>query len=116
MLLQNASLSLFSRQIGIHIENLFGMEELEPCGQVGIAEILELREELLRELLSSHQHLPDLAHHSLEELEIALFMRNDALPVPLIDISGVIVVEEVILAHGAHVGADAFADFASELS
>ncbi len=40
---------------------------------------------------------------------------DHALPVPLIDVGAVIVIEEVIFAHGAHVGAKAFARLHAKL-
>ena len=60
-------------------------------------------------------HLPDLADHSLQEVEVALLGRDHALPVPLVDVGAVVVVEEVVFAHGAHVGAQAFAGLHVEL-
>ena len=41
--------------------------------------------------------------------------RDDALPVPLVDVAAVVVIEEVVLAHGAHVGAEALAGLHVEL-
>ena len=64
---------------------------------------------LLRELLGADQDFPDLADNRFEKLEIALFGGDDSLPIPLVDVGGVVVIEEVIFADGAHVGADAFA-------
>ena len=48
-------------------------------------------------------------------IQVALLGGDDALPIPLVDISGVVVVEEIVFAHGAHVGANAFSRAALEL-
>ena len=56
-----------------------------------------------------------LLHNSFEKLKVALLGGDDALPVPLVNVGAVIVIEEVVLADGAHVGADAFAELAVEL-
>ena len=40
---------------------------------------------------------------------------NGALPIPLVDVGGVIVIQKIVFAHGAHVGADTFAGLAVEL-
>lgn len=77
--------------------------------QIWISRIFQLREHFLRELLGSDQNLPDLADNCFQKLEIALFRVNHALPIPPIDVGGVIVVEEVVFANRAHIGADAFA-------
>ena len=69
----------------------------------------------MREALGADDDLPDLIHDSFQEVEVALFGDENALPVPLIDVGGVVMVEEIIFADGAHVGADAFADTAVEL-
>ena len=76
---------------------------------------MQLREQLLGELLGADQHFPDLAHDGFQKFEVALLGGDDALPVPLVDVGGVVVVEEVVFADGAHVGADAFAGPAVEL-
>ena len=109
ILLQDRRLALLARQVGIHVENLLGVEEGQLLGQVGIARVLQLREQCLGKLLGADDHLPDLADDVLEEVEVALIGGHDPLPVPLIDVGGMVVVEEIVLAHGAHVGADALA-------
>ena len=74
-----------------------------------------MREQLLRIALGADHDLPDLADNAFQEAEIALFGGDDALPIPLIDVGAVIVIEEVIFADGAHVGAEAFARLHVEL-
>ena len=84
-------------------------------GRSGITRVAQLREDLLHVPLGADDDLPDLADHSFQEAQIALVRRDYALPVPLVHVGAVVVVEEVVLAHGAHVGADAFAGLAVEL-
>ncbi|MBA7633516.1 hypothetical protein ES703_41084 [subsurface metagenome] len=50
-----------------------------------------------------------------EELKVALLGCYRQLPVPLVDVGAVVVVEEVVLAHGAHIGEQSLADVHSEL-
>ena len=50
-----------------------------------------------------------------QEVEAPLLGRDDLLPVPLVDVRAVVVVEEVVLAHGAHVRHEALAGLHSEL-
>ena len=61
------------------------------------------------------QDPPDLADDFGQEVRGCAVVGDDPFPVPLIDIAAVVVVEEVVLAHGAHVGADALAGLAAEL-
>src|ERR1041384_3000962 len=91
------------------------MQEREFFGKVGIARVAQFGKLFLGELLGAYQNLPDLAHDRLQEFQIALLAGNHALPVPLIDISGVVVVEKIILADGAHIGADSLPRTAPEL-
>ena len=113
--LQDHGLAAFARKVGIHGEQFFGMKECEFLGQVGIARLAQIGKHFLREFFGADQNLPDLAHDGFEEFQIALLGGDDALPVPLVDIGGVVMVEEVVFAHGAHVGANAFAGAAFEL-
>jgi arabinose-5-phosphate isomerase len=113
--LQDDGLAALAGQVGIHGEKFFGVKECEFLGQAGIARGAQLGEHFQCEFIGADQNLPDLLHDGLEKFEVALFRRDDALPVPLIDVGGVVVVEEIIFAHGAHVGADAFTGAACEL-
>src|SRR4029077_21093939 len=61
------------------------------------------------------EDFPDFAHDRLQKLQIALLSGDGSLPIPLIDIGGRIVIEEVVVADSAHVGAEAFAGAAVEL-
>ena len=84
-------------------------------GQVGVAVVDQLREEPLDVGLGAVQHGPDPAHGVLEVVEVALVGGDRALPVPLVDVGAVVVVEEVVLAHGPHVGAQPLARAHAEL-
>ena len=43
------------------------------------------------------------------------FFCHDLFPIPLVDISAVVVIEKIVFTHGAHIGVNALADFAIEL-
>lgn len=77
--------------------------------------MIEFREHLLRKLLGADQNLPDLADDRLQKLQVALLGSDRALPVPLIDVGGVVVVKEIILSDGPHVGADSLTGATFEL-
>ena len=115
--MQHRGLALLARQVGIHIENFLGVQEGQLLRQIGKASVFihQLREQGLRKLFRSDDHFPDPADNQFEKFEIALLSGDDALPVPLIDVGGMVVIQEIVLAHGAHVGADALANFAIEL-
>src|SRR5262249_58624895 len=115
MLPQNARLTLLAREIRIHLENILRLEELNMLRQIGIAKILEPREQGLREFFRAHDNFPDFADDCLEEIEIALLGNDHALPIPLVDISRVIVIQEIVFPHGLHIGADALAQLALKL-
>src|SRR5450755_243970 len=115
ILLQDCRLPLFARQFGIHVEYFLGMQERDLLRQIGILGIAQRGEQLLSVALCPDDHLPDTSDDALQEVEIALLGRNHALPVPLVHVGAVIVVEKVIFAHGAHVGAQAFAGLHAEL-
>ena len=65
--------------------------------------------------LGAAQDAPDRPDGVLEVVEVALLRRDDLLPVPLVDVDAVVVVEEVVLAHRAHVGDEALAGLHPEL-
>ena len=91
------------------------MHEGDLFGQVGIARVGQLGEELVDVGLGATQDAPDRAHGLLEVFEVALLGRDDPFPVPLVDVHAVVVVEEVVLAHGTHVGAQTLAGIHAEL-
>ena len=91
------------------------MQKDELLGQIGIARITERGEHFLGEFLSVDQNLPYLLHDRLQKFDIALLGGDHALPVPLVDVGRVVVIQEVIFADGAHVGANAFSGPAIEL-
>ena len=69
----------------------------------------------MRELFRAHQHFPDFADHRFEKVQVALLGNDHAFPVPLIHVGRMIVVEEVVFAHGAHIRANTLPDRATEL-
>ena len=75
----------------------------------------ERREPLAHEALGLLQHLPERAHGVGQVVEGAVGRGDRALPVPLVDVHRVVVVEEVVLAHGPHVGEEALAGLHPEL-
>src|ERR1039458_9076228 len=109
ILLQDGGFALFAGEIGIEVEDLFGVQESELLGEVGIARVLELGEQFLDVLFGAGENLPDTIDDQLEEVEVALVGSDGSLPIPLIDVGAVVVVEEIVLADGAHIGAEAFA-------
>lgn len=92
------------------------MEEGQFLREVGIFFGAQIGKKLLRVEFGVSQNLPDFVDDFLEEIEVALFRGHDAFPVPLIDIDTVIVIEEVVLADGAHVGAETFAETHAEIA
>ena len=113
--LENHSFPAFARQVGIHGEQLFGVQERKLFWQIGVARIAEFGEHFLCEFFGADEDFPDFAHDRLQKLQIALLSGDSSLPIPLIDIGGMIVIEEVVFADSAHVGAEAFAGAAVEL-
>ena len=84
-------------------------------GQLGVLVGAELGEPLESLLLGALDDLPDPPHDHPQEVEVAVLGRDDPLPVPLVDVAAVVVVEEVVLADGPHVGQEALADPVAEL-
>ena len=91
------------------------MQELQLLGERRILVGLQGREVFRDHLAALVQHGPDLLDDVGQGLQVPVLGLHDPFPVPLVDVRAVIVIEEVILAHGAHVGADALALFAFEL-
>jgi hypothetical protein len=113
--LEHESLALFARQVGIHVQNIFSVKESQFFGKVRVFFLSELGVELLDHLPGAADDLPDFLNDILEKIRVALLYCHHPLPVPLVDISAMVVVEEVVLAHRPHVGADALTHFAAEL-
>jgi len=90
------------------------VQEREGVGEVGIAR-REDREQLVDVRLRSLDDSPDPLHRVRQEVQSALFRRDRLLPVPLVDVGAVVVVEEVVLAHGPHVGEEPFSGLHAEL-
>ena len=85
------------------------MQKREFLWQVRIAGIAQFGKHLLCELFRADEDLPDLPHDGLQEFDTALLACDDPLPIPLVDVSRVIVIQEIIFSHRPHVGADTFA-------
>ena len=85
-------------------------------GRPRVALVDEGRELPLQVRLGAAQHRPDAAHGLLQGLQGAVLGGDGALPVPLVDVGAVVVVEEVVLAHRSHVGAQAGARAHPELA
>ena len=86
----------------------------EPFREVGVTVVAQFGEKRLGVKIGFDDYLPEFADDFFQEIEVALFRGQNAFPVPLIDIGAMIVVEEIILAHSAHVGAQAFSDAHAE--
>ena len=94
ILLEDDGLAAFAREIGVHREEFFGVEEGEFFGKIGIARLAQFGDHFLGELLGSDENFPNLAHDGFQKLDIALLGGDDALPVPLVDVGGVVVIEK----------------------
>src|SRR5208337_3145412 len=81
----------------------------ELLRQVGVLSVFELGKELLDVEFGFDEHFPDFADDLLQEIEVALLGGDGALPIPLVHVDAMVVVEEIVLADGAHVRAKAFA-------
>ena len=62
------------------------------------------------------QNPPDAPHDLAQEVSVAVVSRHRELPVPLVHVRTVVVIEEVVLADCAHVGAEALAGAHLELA
>ena len=91
------------------------MQEGQLLRQIGISCVAQLGEHLLCKAFRAHQHSPGTSDNFLQKGQVALFGSYDALPVPLVDVGAVVMVQEVVLADGAHVGAHALVHLAPEL-
>src|SRR5438270_9084721 len=91
------------------------MQKCEFFGQIGIARVAQLGKEFLCEFLGAHKHLPDFADNEFKKFNITLLVGYGPLPIPLIDVSRVVVIEKIILADSPHVSADTFSGTAIEL-
>ena len=108
-LLQDGRFALLSRQIGVHFQQLFGVQKGQLLRQIRILLRFQFREQFLGVLLSVHDHFPDFSDDVLKEFHVPFRRQDHPLPIPLIDVGAVIMIEEVVLAHGAHVGAQTVA-------
>src|ERR1041384_7288509 len=113
--LKDRRLSLLSRKLRVSIEDVLRVNEGQLLWEIRISVVFQSREKRLHVLLGSGNHLPDLLHCLCKVIEIAFLRRHYSFPIPLIDISAVIVIQKVVLAHRAHVGAQAFAFAHAEL-
>jgi hypothetical protein len=92
------------------------MDEGEMLGQLGVAWIDQLGELLEHRALGILEHPPDPPHRVLQVVEVAILVGDPLLPVPLVDVSAVVVVQEVVFSHGPHVGEDPLPHLTPELS
>ena len=113
MLPQDQRLPLLAGKLRIPGQDVLGVEERELVGQQ--PPVGERRPFLDQHCLRRLERPPDPAHGLGEVLERAVLRPDRFLPVPLVDIRTVIVIEEVVLPHGPHVGEDPFARRAPEL-
>jgi len=91
------------------------MQECKLLGQVGIPVGLQLGEKLLDMDLCAFEDLPQFFHNLRQILKVAPFVRYHEFPVPLVHICAVIVIKEIVLAHGVHIGIQALPHFHPEL-
>lgn len=91
------------------------MKELQILREVGIFIGLQGWEEFLDMLARTINHFPDVGNDIHQKIKVTVFLRYCPLPISLVYIRGMIVIKEVILTHGFHVGADPLSDIAAEL-
>ncbi|MBA7631529.1 hypothetical protein ES703_39061 [subsurface metagenome] len=91
------------------------MDEGQLIGEVGIFIGFQLREKLLDVILGTFEDLPEFLHYFTQQLQVALLGCNGQLPVPLVNVGTVVVVEEVVLAYGPHIGKQPLADVHAKL-
>ena len=103
--LTNSILALLRRLVGIHLQQLVGMDEVNLLGQEGF----DLRVGLTRQVFRATDGSIDALHHILQELQRAVLLVDDGLPVPLVHIQRVQVVQLLVGTDGVHVGIDAVA-------
>ena len=92
------------------------MDEGEFVGEVGVFVGFELGELFVQEDFRPFDHAPDALDDIGEVIQAALVFGDGLFPVPLVHVGAVVVVQEIIFAHGAHVGAEAFAGLHVELA
>ena len=114
ILLKDRGFALLARHVGEHVENFLGMEKDKFLRDVGIFTI-ELWEHLGCFFAGSDKDFPDFFDRVDHVIEVAILGGDDLLPVPLIDVSRMVMIEEVVLANGTHVGEKTLADLESVL-
>mgnify|MGYP003303917133 CR=1 FL=1 len=107
VLLANQVLALLGGLVGVHLHEFLAMYEVYLLGQVR----MQLGISLADVELGTQYGVVDTAHDVLQEIDVALFGRHGALPVPLVNIEGMEVVQFLVGTYGIHVGDDAIAGF-----
>ena len=107
VLLANQVLALLGGLVGVHLHEFLAMYEVYLLGQVR----MQLGVSLADVELGTQYGVVDAAHDVLQEIDVALFGRHGALPVPLVNIEGMEVVQFLVGTYGIHVGDDAIAGF-----
>ena len=105
ILLADSVFALFRRKVGVHLQQLFGVYEIDVAREEG----LDLWVGLAGQVLCSQYGRVDSAHDALEELDVTLLGHHDGFPVPLVNVEGVEVVKLFVGTNGVHVGIDAIA-------
>ena len=91
------------------------VQEGELLRQVGVLIILKLRKELLGMKIGSPDDLPEFSDYLLQIVEGALVFGYDLLPIPLVHVTAVVVIKEIILADSTHVGQNTLPNLHPEL-
>jgi hypothetical protein len=65
--------------------------------------------------LGAFEYLPDFTDCVFEIIQVSIFFSDNLFPVPLVNVSAVVVVEEIVFSDGSHIGDQTLADFHSEL-
>ena len=85
ILLGNGMLALLGSEVGVHLHQLLGVDEVNLLGQ----RRLQLGVHLIYHILGAQHGGIDALYNLLEELHVAVLFADDALPVPLVHIERV---------------------------
>ena len=105
VLLGNGMLALLRREVGVHLHQLFGMDEVNLLGE----RRLQLGVHLIYHVFGAQHSCIDALYNLLEEVYVAVLLTDDTLPVPLVHIERVQVAQLLIGTDSVHVGIDAIA-------
>ena len=98
-------LPLFRCQVGILLQQVIGMDEMDLCRQCRTNDGEHLIDQIFR---PDHSGI-NASDNLFQELDIPLFRQHHALPVPLIDIQRVQVAQLLIASDGIHIRIDTIA-------